>query len=114
MTVIYGVDSEGTVTPIMVRDAIIRCFREAHREAIEQMSRNSSFPSEEARKSFEDMQIDMIVRNAFSNESVDFDMPTKEGIIRVMDYLAKFSSKFRSPEIIKKHYDQIMVLVNKL
>jgi len=31
-----------------------------------------------------------------------------------MDYLAKFSSSFRNPEIIKKHYGQVKLLLDKM
>ena len=44
----------------------------------------------------------------------DFERPTKEKLIAVMEYLAKFSEVFRRPEIIQKHAEEIMILVNKL
>lgn len=44
----------------------------------------------------------------------DFDKPTKEDIFKVLEELKEFAKNFRNPEIIKKHYGEIMQLVEKL
>ena len=111
---IYGVDTSKKVTPLMVRDAIIRCFREAHKEALEELNRKKAFESEAERGDFQRIQIDLIVRSAFDDTNTDFENPTKEGIRKVMGTLIKFAARFREEEIIKKHYDEIMALVEKI
>jgi hypothetical protein len=110
---IYGVDPSKKITPVMVRDAIIRCFHEAHREALDELNRKGGFGSEAEREGFEGIQIDLIVRSAFEDVKADFSNPTKEGIVKVMGELAKFASRFRKPEIIRRHYNEIMRLVEK-
>jgi hypothetical protein len=111
---IYGIDISKKITPMMVRDAIIRCFHEAHHQILHEMKNNNEFKSVSEQESFERIQIENIIISAFDDVKADFNNPTKEDIKRVMNELAKFSSKFRKPEIIKKHYNEIMQLVEKL
>ena len=111
---IYGVDLSKKITPLMVRDAIIRCFHKAHQEALDEMNRKNEFGSEAEREGFERIQTDLIVRSAFEDVNADFNNPTKEDIMKVLDEIAKFASRFRKPEIIRKHYSEIMRLVEKL
>jgi len=42
---------------------------------------------------------------------VDFDHPTKEGILKVLTELQKFSQNFRDPKVIEEHVMEIMKLV---
>jgi len=114
MVKIYGVETSKKVTPLMVRDAIIRCFKKAHEEVLNEMNKNREFKSSEELDNFEKIQVDLIVRSVFDDIGADFENPTKMEIIKVLAGLAKFATKFRKPEIIKKHYNQIMQLVEKL
>jgi hypothetical protein len=114
MVKIYCVDTTKKVTPILVRDAIIRCFKEAHTEVLKKMNENNEFKSVGERESFEKIQVNLIVRSVFDNVGEDFENPTKTGIVKVLGGLAEFAAKFRKPEIIKKHYGEIMKLVEKL
>ena len=111
---IYGIDMSKKITPLMVRDAIIICFQKAHHEALDELNKEKGFGSEAERKNFEKIQTDLIVMSAFDDVKADFNNPTKEDIIKVMNELARFASKFRKPEIVKKHYNEIMKLVKKL
>ena len=111
---LYGVDLSGKITPVMVRDAIIRCFKAAHAEVLEEMNRNKEFRSESERGNFEKIQVDLIVMSVFDDIGADFNNPTKADIIKVLDRLATFAARFRKPEIIRKHYNEIMQLVEKL
>jgi hypothetical protein len=110
---IYGVDMSKRITPLMAKDAIIICFHKAHREALDELNNEGGFDSEADREGFERIQTDLIVRSAFEDVNADFNNPTKEDIVRVLDGLAKLASRFRKPEIIKKHYNEIMRLVEK-
>ena len=51
--IIYGVDINKKVTPVMVRDAIIQCFYEAHCNVLELAKDTFGKPS---KKRFEDMK----------------------------------------------------------
>ena len=109
---LYGVDMSGEITPLMVRDAIVACFRDAHKQAIAALSREDAFSSESEKLGIEKIRIDLIVRAAFEDANADFENPTKEELVRVVGELAKFSERFRKPEIIRKHYREIMRLVD--
>ena len=102
---IYGVDLNSTITPLMVRDAIVRCFWEAH-------CMDTGLGKEEAEinKSY----CKTIVEKAFKDANGNFDNPTKEDIQNCTKALAGFSKNFRDPSIIEKHYNEIMRLVEKL
>lgn len=102
---IYGVDIGQNVSPAQVRDALVECFNQAHCEMVE-LGENDEVVNKEYCKS--------VVKNAFSEVGGDFENPTKEKLIAVMGHLAKFSETFRKPEIIQKHSEEIMSLVNKL
>ncbi len=104
---IYGVDLEGNITPIMVRDAILKCFTQAH-------CIDSGIGEKEENGKINHQYCLEIVKKAFSEAGQDFDKPTKEGILRSMDVLAEFSKKFRDQEIVQKNYSSILQLVNKL
>lgn len=92
-------------TPLMVRDAIIECFNKAHCE-------DAGFEVEE--KEINEQYCKSVVEKFFRDSGGDFDNPTKDSILKVIEGLAEFSKNFRNPEIIKKHQADIMVLVNKL
>lgn len=102
---IYGVDPGKEITAIMARDAIIECFYQAHCLESRAGGENEEFDRAYCRT---------VVERAFRDAGGDFNRPDKKSIVGAMDYLAEFSRSFRSQEIIKKHYNEIMALVNKL
>jgi len=102
---IYGIDPNKKLTPLMIRDVIIECFYQAH-----SVDAGLAQDDEEVNKSY----CREIVKKTFENANADFDKPSKQDILGVLNNLAEFAKSFRDPEIIKKHYEQIMQLVNKL
>lgn len=102
---IYGIAIDEEVTPVMVRDAIIECFWQAH------CADSEIAPKE---KEINRQYCKSIVEKAFSDTGGDFKNPTKESILKGLENLAEFSKNFRDPSIIQKHYEGIMKLVNKL
>ena len=102
---IFGVDPNKKVTPLMVRDALVSCFHEAH-------CADTGLDTVEEKLNREYCRLK--VEKAFNKADADFEKPTKESIIKVMDKLAEFSKGFRDSKIIKEHYDNIMLLVEKL
>ncbi|MBD3299955.1 MAG: hypothetical protein GF347_01250 [Candidatus Moranbacteria bacterium] len=111
MVLIHSVDTEKPFGPIEVRNAIVECFYQAHKEAVKQ-----SFEAGD-KKELDKMTKDNIkhlIKKAFQETSGDFEKPTKRSIIEVMDYLKEFSKSFRDDKTIEKNYNKIMILVNKL
>ena len=109
----YGIDLSKKITPIMVRDAIIICFEQAHREVLDLMDEYAEWSSESERKEFRNLQIELTVKNAFKDANVDFTNPNKEALINVLDNLATLAAMFRKPDIIEKHYNEIKQLISK-
>ena len=103
--VVYGISTSDDVTPIMVHDSIIECFRQAHCADAGIESKDIDLNKAYCRE---------IVRKAFVDTGADFDNPTKEDIMKVLGKLAEFSMKFRDKEMVKKHQNEIMKLVKKL
>ncbi|PIT94466.1 hypothetical protein COT98_03495 [Candidatus Falkowbacteria bacterium CG10_big_fil_rev_8_21_14_0_10_39_9] len=102
---IYGVSLNNTITPLMVRDAIVECFYSAH-------CADSGLGDEDP-KSVKKYCTDLII-NAFVKTGGDYNNPTKDSIFQVLNELETFSKNFRNPKIIKDHYNQIMRLVELL
>ncbi|MFW9876322.1 MAG: hypothetical protein ACFFG0_24775 [Candidatus Thorarchaeota archaeon] len=113
MNEIYGIDLSKKITPIMVRDAIAICFKQAHKEVLDLMDEYAEWSSESEREEFRNLQIELTIKNAFKDENVDFTNPKKEELINVLDNLAKLASMFRKPDIIEKHYNEIKQLIGK-
>lgn len=115
MALIYGVDPEEKVTPTMVRDAIIECFYQAHQEVLQDMyvllkeGKIKKRPEEMGKE-----YIKQTIANYFIKVGGDFENPTKEHIMLVLEELREFAKGFRSPDIINKHYGEIMKLVEKM
>ncbi|MCD4705107.1 hypothetical protein K8R66_03445 [bacterium] len=105
MTKVYGIDLDQEITPLMVRDAIVECFQQAHCA-----DAGISLEDEDVNRSY----CQKIVKRAFNEAEADFENPTREGIMKVLEKLKKFAKSFRDPSIIKKHYQEIMELVEKL
>ena len=114
MTEIYGVDISKTITPVMVRDAIIGCFLAAHKEVLDLMKEYGTFKSEEEFKKMKSLNVEYLIRGIFSDIKADFNNPTKEDLVKVIARLADIAKNFRNPEIVKKHYGEIMTLIDKL
>lgn len=115
MATYYGIDTAKAITPMMVRDAILRCFEQAHlltaRETLKNFSKD--FTEDDIIKMAK-ANTEAVVRKAFKDTESDFWNPTKESLIKVIDYLAEFSQPYRKEEIIQTHYREIMELIAKL
>ena len=101
-TIIYGVDITKRVTPIMVRDAMIQCFYEAHSNILELAK---DFFGDPNRKKFEKMKklhVKELIENIFDKIGENFNNPTKESLIQVVDYLKKMQ-KFTENQILLKN-----------
>jgi len=88
----YGVDISKEITPIMVRDAIIDCFTNAHNEVLEQMKEYTDFKSEKEFEEMKQIQVKYLIETMFGNVGGDFNNPTKESIIQVVMKLKEYAA----------------------
>ena len=121
MAVLYGVDLDGEITPVMVRDGIIECFSKAQKESLEGLEHN--FEAEDAKEEklvkgefseMESMDVTFMVKSAFDDVGADFDSPTKEGLQKVVEKLKETVEGCRSSALVDKHYSEIEQLIGKL
>ncbi|OGM94287.1 hypothetical protein A2524_01280 [Candidatus Wolfebacteria bacterium RIFOXYD12_FULL_48_21] len=103
MAIIYGIDTEQPVMPLMVRDALIECFYEAHCQ-----DTGLDMPNESTDRSY----CSALVKKAFAESGGNFDNPTKEDLMRVMEKLVEFSKNFRDPSLVQKHAKEIQQLLD--
>ena len=113
-TKIYNVDLSQRITPKLVRDAIIECFADAHCEVIKRMKQKESFKTDKEFDKIKKLNVRVLIKSIFLKIGANFENPTKENLIKVIDELSKQAAQFRSPEIIKKHYEEIMQLIKRL
>ena len=113
---IYGVnicDPDLKITPEMARDAIVRCFIIAHGEQLDDL-KNYGDVSEEEFKKIKHMEVEILIKNIFKETGGDFNIPTKESIMNMLNKLAEYAKNFRNQAIVEKHYSEIMLLVDKI
>lgn len=102
---IFGVNPNAPITPLIVRDAIIVCFREAHCDDVSLDSKDEVVNHNYSKS---------IVAKAFKETGGDFENPTREDLVKCINYLAQFASNFREKEIIAKHHGEISNLISRL
>ena len=55
-----------------------------------------------------------IIREQFKRAGVDFREPTKEGLVQVVDNLAKVTAAFRGEDLAKKQKNKFKSLLNSI
>jgi hypothetical protein len=55
-----------------------------------------------------------LIQEIFIRIGGDFNNPTKDNLIKVLENLKGFAKIYRKPEVVKKHVSEILVLINKL
>lgn len=111
---LYGVDLSKGVTPEIAKDAIVACFEAAHKEILDMDDEYVEWESPEKREKFRDMQIEARVKNAFEEAGISYDAPTKEGLLKVLDVLAKMAKEFRKPDVVERHYNEVKGIIDKI
>lgn len=101
----YGITLVEPLTPLMVRDVVVNCFAQAHCEGSGIAPQDKDINREYCRQ---------IIVKFFDKTGGDFNNPTKETIVKVLGELAEFSKNFRDQEVVKKHYQEIKELIDKL
>ena len=112
--IIYGVDITKNVTSIMVRDAMIQCFYEAHCNVLDLARETFGHPPENKFEEMKKSHVNELVQDIFHKIGGDFNRPTKEDLLLALDNLKGFASIYRKPNIIKKHVNDLMRLIDKL
>lgn len=103
---IFGVDPNEPVTPIMVRDAIVECFTQAHKDSLEL----GDDIDEETTK----QMIIASIKKQFSDTGGEYEHPTKESLQAVIESLKEFAGSFRNTDVIENHYLLVKSLIDKL
>jgi hypothetical protein len=110
---IYGVSPEDVIDPIIVRDAMQKCFFNADKEVIKKLFHKSDFQSN---KDIEigKKHVEIVIKKMFNDVNGDFDNPTKESLTDVVNKCKEYAGLFRDKEMIEKHANEIMTLINRL
>jgi hypothetical protein len=113
-TIIYGIDITKKVTPVMVRDAIIQCFFEAHDNILELAKDFFGDPDKVKFEEMKKIHVKELVENIYLKIGEDFNKPTKESLLKLLNHLEKIAKIYRDNNIINTHIDEIMQLIKKL
>jgi len=111
---IYGVDPGKSLKPKEVRDAIVKCFKEAHKRIIKENKGILKELEPEELEEVKNLDIKELIRIYFEKVGGDFDKPTKESLTAVCDHLRGYARNFRKEEVIERQYGQIIQLINRL
>jgi hypothetical protein len=111
--IIYGIDTCAIVTPLMVRDAIVSCFTEAHAKELNELREFGTITDEEFEK-MKEMNIRTLIENTFRETGGDFENPTKESLSSMVEKLAEFARNFRDQKVVEEHYQNISKLIGCL
>jgi hypothetical protein len=111
---IYGINLNENITPIMVRDAIVECYYQADIEVLNKLFYESDYDSEEDEKKTKREHVEIMLKKMFNDINGDYNNPTKESLLNVIDKCKDFAKCFRDEEIIKKHYNEILELINRI
>jgi len=98
------------ITPEFVRDELLSCFESANREFATLLKQPVT--DEQLKQ-----QVKQFVESVFVNCGASYTEPTKGGILTAMNQCRSNAEKMMGPQgagIIQHHYDEMMILVNKL
>jgi hypothetical protein len=98
------------VTPVLVRDELLKCFQSANTEFMEVLKQPVT---DEAIK----VQVHQFVTGVFQSCGVSFDHPSKAGILTAINQCKANAESMMGPagsEIIRHHYAEMIKLVDKL
>jgi nitrogen fixation/metabolism regulation signal transduction histidine kinase len=98
------------LTTQLARDELLDCFESANREFSKLQEQTIT---DQALKE----QVKNFVESVFSNCGVNFENPTKEGILLAINQCKANAEKMMGPQgaqIIEHHYNEMMKLLNRL
>ena len=101
---------DNKITPVFVRDELLKCFESANGEFARIL--HQPVTDEQLRQ-----QVKAFVEGVFSQCGVSYVAPTREGIVTAISECKRNAEQMmgsRGAEIIEHHYDEMMKLVNRL
>ena len=104
------------VTPVVVRDELLKCFESANREFGKIMNQPPA-PADIQQQQQLKHQVRQFVESVFQKCDVDFESPHKEGIVMAIEECKKNAEAMMGPagkEVVAHHYEEIMKLVDRL
>ena len=112
MSIVYRAPDipRNRITPILVRNELLRCFESANRELMNLLNQPIT---DEALQT----QVRQFVNGIFQKCGVSFENPTKLGIVTAIGECKKNAEAMMGPQgadIIQHHYTEMMKLVEKL
>jgi len=110
MTGTYKAPDVKQVTPVLVRDELLKCFESANKEFMEIVHQPTT---DEALRT----QVRQFVTTVFQGCGVSFDDPTKAGIVTAINTCKANAETMMGPagaDVIKHHYAEMMKLVSRL
>lgn len=99
-----------SVTPILVRDELLKCFESANKEFMEVLHQPATDAAIRA-------QVHQFVTGVFQNCGVSYENPTKSGILEAIGQCKSNAEAMMGPagsSIIAHHYTEMKKLVDKL
>ena len=102
------------LTPIRARDLVIKCFLEAQKETYHRIKQTIGVSDTE-----EEVQKTVLagIRGTFKEVGGDFENPTKESLLNVVELLSKKAKLWGTPpdiiEFHKKCMEMIFTMLNK-
>jgi hypothetical protein len=103
------------VTPVVVRDELLKCFESANREFGNTM--NQPRASADVNQQLLKQQVRQFVESVFQRCDVNFENPSKEGIVMAIEECKKNAEEMMGPagkEVVEHHHEEIMKLVSQL
>ncbi|MBI3023326.1 MAG: hypothetical protein HYY68_06310 [Thaumarchaeota archaeon] len=98
------------VTPLLVRDELLKCFESANKEFFAILNQPAT---DEVVKT----QVRQFVTTVFKDCGVSFENPTKQGIVTAINQCkanAEGMMGEKGADVIRHHYAEMMKLVTKL
>jgi hypothetical protein len=91
----------------------MECFASAHRKVIAEFMSLKIMDKSELNR-LKQMDVQAQIKKRFDETGGDFDSPTKADLMKVCDSLASYSKNFRSEKIVKKHYEEMALILSKV
>lgn len=111
---IYGVDLNNKLTPLMVRDAIVNCFLEAHDDVLEMIKDYYKVHNAEELNDLKEAQVKGMISAIFTEIGSNFESPKKEDLKKVIDRLKEISIGFRDKVLVEQHHNEISQLIDRI
>jgi len=102
--------SDAQVTPVFVRDELLKCFESANGEFAALL--HQPVTDEQLKQ-----QVKTFVEGVFSSCGASYVAPTKEGIVAAISECKRNAEQMMGTQgasIIEHHYSEMMKLVNRL